>query len=97
MNDFNFINLVSCRERYDLPINQTIQKSVTPAYDPADYQAPNGTMPEILPKRLTWLVEFNFGEGADADARTPTPDAWDPMNNPIPSVLIIEFTIQARN
>jgi hypothetical protein len=54
-------------------------------------------MPEIFPKKLTWLVEFNFSEGADADLRTSTPDAWDPMNNPIPSVLIIEFTIQAKD
>jgi hypothetical protein len=97
MNDFNFINLVSCRERYDHPVNQTIQKSVTPAYDPADYQAATETMPEIFPKKLTWLVEFNFGEGADADARTPATEVWDPVNNPIPSVLIIEFTIKAKD
>jgi hypothetical protein len=77
--DGNFIKLDICRERYDLPINQTIQKDATPAYEfiQAD-------------KKLTWLVEFNTSEGADADLTTPAPD---PM--PSDAVLIIEFTVQA--
>jgi hypothetical protein len=97
MNDFNFINLVSCRQRYDLPINQTIEQYVTPTYIPGDYMAATDTMPAIFPKKLTWLVEFNFNEGADADARTPTTDQWDPVTNPLPSVMIIEFTIKAKD
>jgi hypothetical protein len=67
----NFINFDSCRETYNA--NQTIQKLATPAYEPDAARAL---------EKLTWLVEFNTGEGADAL------DAADE--------LIIEFTIQAN-
>jgi hypothetical protein len=53
-SDGNYINLVSCRERYDYPLNLTSPKSVAPTNDPAEPM-----------KRLTWLVEFNTNEGAD--------------------------------
>ncbi|HEX5085322.1 MAG TPA: hypothetical protein VFY40_25065 [Blastocatellia bacterium] len=76
----NFINLDSCRETYNA--NQTIQKPATPTYE----SDPAGSM-----EKLTWLVEFNINEGADADLTTPSPD---PM--PADTPLIIEFTIQAN-
>ena len=53
-SDGNYINLLSCRERYDYPLNLITPKSVTPTNDPAEAM-----------KRLTWLVEFNTNEGAD--------------------------------
>jgi hypothetical protein len=96
MGDFNFINLASCRETCNA--NQMActstrigQKSPTPAYDSTDYVPPSNGMPEMLPGRLTWLVEFNTGEGADADLTKPGNDAM-----PQDAVLIIEFTIQAK-
>lgn len=79
--DGNFIKLDICRERYDHSVNQTVQKDATLAYEfiQAD-------------KKLTWLVEFNASEGADADLTKPGNDPM-PANAP----LIIEFTIQANN
>jgi hypothetical protein len=76
-SDGKFINLVSCRQMN----NAIIEMFVTPTY-------------EILPtnpfEKLTWWVEFNVAEGADANLATPAPD---PM--PAGAELIIEFTIQA--
>ncbi len=68
----NFINFDSCRETFNA--NQTIQKLATPAYESDSSRSL---------EKLTWLVEFNTIEGADA----MQPDAE----------LIIEFTIQANN
>lgn len=72
-----FINLLSCRQAD----NTLIPLFVTPTY-------------EILParpsERLSWWVEFNVAEGADADLTTPAPD---PMQ--VGAKLVIEFTIQA--
>src|SRR5262245_4954779 len=86
-DDFNFIKMASCRERCDAPpmtttcaSNQINPKFVTPTYE---------YLPERPTEKLTWLVEFNTSEGADADLMTPSPD---PM--PTDAVLIIEFTIR---
>jgi hypothetical protein len=40
---------------------------------------------------LTWLVEFNTNEGADADLTKSGPDPMPPN-----AELIIEFTIQVK-
>jgi hypothetical protein len=73
-----FINLDSCRID---EAGQTLQKFITPTYE---------FLPERPTNKLTWLVEFNTSEGADADLTTPG-------NDPMPryAALIIEFTIQA--
>jgi hypothetical protein len=83
-SDGNSIKLDICRERHDLPLNQTVQKLATPAYEPA----PAGQL-----QKLTWLVEFNTNEGADANLMTP--GVIEPM--PPGAELIIEFTIQAND
>lgn len=81
-NGGNFINLDSCRERYDYPLNQTTRKPTTPTYE---------SVPARPLEKLTWLVEFDTNYGSDADLSTP---ANDPM--PPEAKLIIEFTIQAN-
>jgi hypothetical protein len=96
MGDFNFVNLASCRETCNAnqmacTSTQISQKSPTPTYDSADYVPPMDGMPEMLPGRLTWLVEFNTSEGADADLTKPGNDAMAQD-----AVLIIEFTIKAK-
>lgn len=62
-------------------------KQVTPTY--LKFGGDNGGARPL--ERITWLVEFNTNEGADADLTTPT--TFDPM--PTDEVLIIEFVIEA--
>lgn len=81
----NFINLASCLETS--PTNTTPspqRKDVTPAYD-------TDSGPPLVRRPLTWLIEFNTNEGADADL---TKSGLDPM--PPNAELIIEFTIQVK-
>ena len=78
-NSAPYINLTTCRERSNSVM--TVEKFVTPTYE---------TDPANPLERITWLVEFNTGEGADSDLTTP---AFDPM--PTDAVLVIEFTIKA--
>lgn len=79
-NDGSFINLSRCRERFDS--TTVTSKFATPTYE---------SSPAAFDEKLTWLVQFNTNEGADADLSTPTND---PMNSR-PN-LIIEFTIEAN-
>ncbi|MGH9754443.1 MAG: hypothetical protein ACREA2_16820 [Blastocatellia bacterium] len=88
----NFINLISCRKECarDAATNtctstQAETRDVVPTYL---VDSVTGARPM---ERLTWVVEFNTNEGADADLTTPG-------NNPMPSdaKLIIEFTIQVK-
>jgi hypothetical protein len=90
--DGNFINLYSCRKECfpdsttrTCTYAQTERRDATPTYLAASASGPRPM------DKLTWLVEFNTSEGADADLTTP---ANDPM--PQDAVLIIEFTIQAN-
>ncbi len=77
-----FINLTFCRERNDTPAGGEREKFVVPTYE---------IFPSTPFEKLTWFIEFNTNEGADADLTTP---ANDPM--PTDAELIIEFTIQAN-
>jgi hypothetical protein len=77
----NFINLDSCLETYNA--NQTTPKYATPTYE---------FFPVRPTEKLTWLVEFNTNEGADADLTT---SAKEPM--PMDADLVIRFTIQPFN
>ncbi|HKQ75075.1 MAG TPA: hypothetical protein VJ810_15370 [Blastocatellia bacterium] len=77
----NFINLESCRDTFNA--NQTTQRFATPTYE---------SLPVRPTEKITWLVEFNTSEGADADLTTP---ANDPM--PMDAELIIQFVIKSFN
>jgi hypothetical protein len=88
----NFINLGACRKECarDAATNtctstQTETRDVVPTYLVDSVLGPRPM------ERLTWVVEFNTNEGADADLMTPDKE---PM--PSDAKLIIEFTIQAR-
>lgn len=88
----NFINLSACRKDCfrDATTNtctstQAETRDVVPTYL---VDSVIGARPM---ERLTWVVEFNTNEGADADLMTPDKE---PM--PSDAKLIIEFTIQVR-
>ncbi|MEZ5427984.1 MAG: hypothetical protein R2747_17060 [Pyrinomonadaceae bacterium] len=74
------INIENCTERYNAA--QTNPKFVTPTYE---------FIPQNETEKLTWFIEFNTNEGADADLRAPG-------NQPMAAgeKLIIEFTIKAN-
>jgi hypothetical protein len=89
----NFINLSACRKECarDATTNtctstQAETRDVVPTYL---VDSVTGARPT---EKLTWVVEFNTNEGADADLMTPDKE---PM--PSDAKLIIEFTIQAHN
>jgi len=77
-----FLDLDHCRPVFDPSSNTESPKLATPVYE---IQPPQADVD------LTWFVEFNTAEGADADLTTPG------VNDPMPNdaQLIIEFTIQA--
>jgi hypothetical protein len=78
----NFINLDACRTTYSPNALPTVPKFALPTYE---------SDPARPLERMTWLIEFNTNESADADVSTP---ANDPM--PADAELIIEFTVQAN-
>lgn len=84
LNGNSFINLDHCRNRNDTPPNQRVMIATLPTYENASAN------PDPFQK-LTWLVEFDIFEGADADLSEPGDQAMDPN-----AELIIEFTIQAN-
>jgi hypothetical protein len=78
-SDDGFINMRECHGTYG-PGSTVTAKEVVPTYEIGQ--------PE---DRLTWFIEFNINEGADADLTTP---ANDPLQ--AGESLIIQFTIQAN-
>ncbi len=80
LTDLNTQTSDDCRTRNDVnpPI---IDKSVTPTYE---------VSPENPLDKLTWLIEFNINEGADADLMMPGNQTMSPN-----AELIIEFIIEA--
>jgi hypothetical protein len=78
-NSDNSISVKSCRETYNA--TQTLQKDVTPTYE---------VIPDRSTEKMTWFIEFNTNEGADADLETP---GNQPMAND--ADLIVEYTIEA--
>ncbi len=78
--DGNYINLTACRQRFDTLPGDEVEKFTTPTYRPNNWLG-----------KLTWLVEFNTGEGADSDLELPG-------NQPMPpeTEMVIEFTIEAN-
>jgi len=86
--DGNYINLESCRNTYSTNPNLGTQpRIVTPTYNPDISSTPNNSL-----RKLTWLIQFDTGEGADANLSPDSP-GFDPM--PTNTELIIEFTIEA--
>jgi hypothetical protein len=78
-----FINLTSCLETSTTNSNPSpVQKYATPTYE---------FFPVRPTEKLTWLVEFNIGEGADADLMEAGIQEMPPG-----AQLIIEFTIQPK-